>query len=445
LTDDQLISRLIRITGEDDVTSAPPSLVDFAVDGVLPRVAISPSDVEQIGEVLKFADAERLAVVPRGSGTQMHIGNPPSRADVVLSTTRLNRIIEHDADNLTVIAEAGVTLPSLQTALAERGQRLPLDPPASEQSTLGGIAATHAFGPRRLLYRAPRDLIVGLHAVLPNGELVKAGGKVVKNVSGYDLCKTFISSFGTLGVITQTTWRLYPLVEQEQTLLAWFEDASQALGAAARIMDSYLVPASLIVANAPLSPIMASHPLPLLIALFDGVAEAIERQVGQATAGCQAQGAVEVQALSGDAQAHCWQALRDFPRRFTYAPHSLVCRAAVPLTQLEDLTREAEDVAPTYQLSAHVCVHAGVGMIWVHLVSPAEDDEGSLTRLIAAATALREAAERAQGYLVVEYAPTPLKKRISVWGDLRSDASLMRRLKRAFDPQGILNPDRFIA
>jgi len=439
---DPLITRLVRIVGEDAVTSAPESLAAFTVDGITPRAVVAPAEEEQVREVLRFANAERLALVPRGNGTKMHIGNPPTRVDVVLSTTRLNRIIEHDADNLTVIADAGVTLPALQTALAARGQRLPLDPPMAEQSTLGGIAATHAFGPRRLLYRAPRDLIVGLHAVLPNGELVKAGGKVVKNVSGYDLCKTFIASFGTLGVITQTTWRLYPLVAEERTLRASFESVERAAAVAAQVMDSALVPVALVIVNVPISPVVAVRPLPIFLALFDGVPEALERQVRQTTQWCEAAGASEITNLSGEAQAQCWQALRDFPRRFAYAPHnSLICRAAVPLTCVADLMRSAEKIAPTHHLTAHVCAHAGVGVIYVHFVSRSDETESPL---VAATAALRETVERMDGYLVVEYAPSPLKKQLAIWGAPRRDHVLMRRLKTAFDPHGIMSPGRFV-
>lgn len=412
------------------------------MDGVAPRAVVTPTDEEQVSEVLRFANAERLTVVPRGNGTKMHIGNPPTRVDIVLGTTRLHRIVEHDADNLTVTAEAGVTLPALQTALAARGQRLPLDPPRAEHATLGGIAATHAFGPRRLLYRAPRDLIVGLHAVLPNGERVKAGGKVVKNVSGYDLCKTFIASFGTLGVITQTTWRLYPLVAEERTLRASFEDVEQAAAVAAQVMDSVLVPVALIITNMPLSPVMAVRPSPVFLALFDGVPEAIERQVRQTAQWCEAAGASEVQTLRGAAQAQCWQVVRDFPCRFTYDPdRSLLCRAAVPLTRVADLMHAAEEIAPTHHLAAHVCAHAGVGVVYVHFVRP---PNGTESHIVAAATALREAAEGWDGYLVVEYAPAALKKQIAVWGAPRGDHFLMRRLKTAFDPHDIMSPSRFV-
>ena len=442
MTNELIISRLVRLAGEDAVASAPDAVAAVAVDGVAPRAVVAPADEEQVSEVLRFANAERLAIVPRGNGTKMHVGNPPTRVDIVLSTTRLNRIIEHDADNLTVIAEAGVTLPALQTALVARGQRLPLDPPMSEQSTLGGIAATHTFGPRRLLYRAPRDLIVGLHAVLPNGELVKAGGKVVKNVSGYDLCKAFISSFGTLGVITQTTWRLYPLVAEERTLRASFENVEQAAAVAAQVMDSVMVPVSLVIVNVPLSPVVAVRPLPVFLALFDGVPEAIERQVRQTTQWCEATGASEVQTLSGEVQAQCWQVLRDFPCRFSYAPHnSLICRAAVPLTRVADLMRSAEEIAPTHHLTAHVCAHAGVGVVYVHFVSQSNENESNV---VAATAALRETAERMDGYLIVEYAPATLKKQIALWGAPRGDHFLMRRLKTAFDPNGIMSPGRFV-
>src|SRR5271154_1199791 len=186
--------------------------------GVQPKFVLEPANEQQLASVLRLANDANLAVIPRGGGTKLSWGNPPSRADVILSTACLDKIIEHAWADLTVSVEAGCTIQKLQTALAQHGQRLALDPLWPSQATIGGILSTNDSGSLRLRFGALRDLIIGVTLALPDGTLASSGGKVVKNVAGYDLPKLVTGALGTLAVITRAIFRLHPLPRNAKTL-----------------------------------------------------------------------------------------------------------------------------------------------------------------------------------------------------------------------------------
>src|SRR5467141_3326803 len=200
--------KLIALVGNDYVHA---STAADAVAGAQPRLVIEPGTEVELAEVLRLSNEAGLAVIPRGSGTKLGWGNPPARADVVLSTARLNEIIEHAWADLTVTVEAGCTIQRLQETLAQHGQRLALDQLWPEKATVGGVLSTNDSGGLRLRFGALRDLIIGATLALPDGTLASSGGKVVKNVAGYDLPKLATGAFGTLGMITRAVFRLHPL------------------------------------------------------------------------------------------------------------------------------------------------------------------------------------------------------------------------------------------
>src|SRR6267378_5332584 len=199
-----------------------------ALAGVQPSLVVEPGSEQEFGKVLKLANAAGLAVIPRGGGTKLEWGNPPVRADVILSTARLNRVLEHAWADLTVSVEAGCTIANLQEALAKHGQRLALDTLWAEGATVGGVLSTNDSGALRLRFGALRDLIIGVTIALPDGTLASSGGKVVKNVAGYDLPKLVTGAFGTLGVITRAIFRLHPLPQETRTISCLTANAAQA-------------------------------------------------------------------------------------------------------------------------------------------------------------------------------------------------------------------------
>ena len=227
---DQLAAALKVMVGEKNVTQDPAQLRACAVDGVLPKAVVCPGNAEEISKVLTYARSAQLAVVPRGNGTKMTAGNIPKKIDLVLSTLRLNRITDYDVANLSLSVEAGMTLADVQKKLAGggRGNFLPLDPPYTEKATIGGIISANASGPRRYLYGTARDLLLGIRAVSPEGDIIVFGGKTMKNVSGYDMTKLMIGTWGGLGVITGITAKLLPLPEASAALLICFDDLAAA-------------------------------------------------------------------------------------------------------------------------------------------------------------------------------------------------------------------------
>ncbi len=220
------------------------------VDGVTPDVVASPGNIEEVVEILSLAQREGWAVAPRGSGSKMVLGNPPNQLDLILESTHLNRVLEHAPGDLVVKVEAGLELKELQELLAGTGQMLALDPPETS-ATIGGIISTNASGPRRLKYGTVRDLLLGISFVLPGGSMAKAGGKVVKNVAGYDLGKLFTGSLGTLGFITEATFRLHPLPSCSATLLIEPGTPESAGEAVQSLLNSALTPSAIDLARTP--------------------------------------------------------------------------------------------------------------------------------------------------------------------------------------------------
>ncbi|MGH7322327.1 MAG: FAD-binding oxidoreductase, partial [Candidatus Rokuibacteriota bacterium] len=217
----------------------------FVVEGRVPRAVVFPATAEETARVVAAAASADVAVIPWGGGTQMGLGAPPRDGAVTIVTRRLARVVEHEPGDLTATVEAGLTMDALQQALGTKGQWLSLDPPFPSRATLGGVLATNASGPRRYLYGTARDLVIGIRVVNPAGALVRAGGKVVKNVAGYDLAKLYIGSLGTLGLIVDATLKLRPRPEADRACWAVFDGVGPAAAAASAIMASDLMPHSI--------------------------------------------------------------------------------------------------------------------------------------------------------------------------------------------------------
>ena len=267
----EITERLTEIVGQEFMETASEVTRDYAVDEMIPKAVIFPGNIKEVSGVIKLADREGLAIVPRGSGTKMSLGHPPRRLDLVLCVSRMNHMIDVDTSNLTITAEAGVKFRDIQARLATQEDRcylplddlttpagevicsdrshsgcfLPMDPSRAGLSTIGGIVAANSSGPRRLLYRLPRDSIIGVRMVAPTGEIVGSGGKTVKNVSGYDVSKLAVGSMGSLGILCEMTFRLLPLPEKMETLLISFDSFSGVSAFAERLLETTLLPASL--------------------------------------------------------------------------------------------------------------------------------------------------------------------------------------------------------
>src|SRR5437762_7956527 len=240
--DSTIRKKFIDILGTEHLRPATPA---DSVSGVQPQLIVEPAAEQQLAAALRLANEAGLAVIPRGGGTKLAWGNPLSRADLILSTVRLNKILEHAWADLTVTVEAGCSIQTLQETLAQHGQRLALDPLWPEKATVGGILSTNDSGALRLRFGALRDLIIGVTIALPDGTLASSGGKVVKNVAGYDLPKLVTGAFGTLGVITRAVFRLHPLPLNSRSFSVSTANAEETQKLVLAVQDSKLAHAFL--------------------------------------------------------------------------------------------------------------------------------------------------------------------------------------------------------
>jgi glycolate oxidase FAD binding subunit len=414
-------AELAALVGPDHVRAAAAA---DAVAGVVPAWVAEPGSGEEVAAALRWADGAGQRVAARGGGTKGEWGNPPAGLDGIVALRRLDAVLEHAWGDMTATVQAGCRVQTLQATLAAHGQRLALDPLWPERATVGGILATNDSGALRVRFGSLRDLIIGVTVALPNGTLARSGGKVVKNVAGYDLPKLLTGALGTLGVITEATFRLYPLpaAERSYTITASTVAALEALLLAIR--DSPLVPTGLQVRLAQDAP-------PALDVRFEGVGAGLEaasshlRRLAHA-AGC------------GDSLAEAdpavWAAREAL---WTDAADALICKVGVVPTQIGGLgALAAQAVAPFG--GAWAGVAQSVGICTVRLGG------GDAAALPAALATLRETVTGPGGTVVVLHCPPALRGQVDVWGPAGDALPLMRRVKAEFDPHGILNPGRFV-
>jgi glycolate oxidase FAD binding subunit len=414
----------LRLASDQDVVCGQPA-----------KYVAEPASTAEAAALLRAAAALDLSVLPRGSGTRLNWGNPPRTCDLIVSTGRLDEIVEHAAGDLVVIVQAGVRLDALQAQLATKGQRLALDPPQS--GTIGGLIATNAAGPLRFRYGAPRDLLIGLTIVRADGVVAKAGGKVVKNVAGYDLGKLFAGSYGTLGLITQATFRLHPLPAASTHVTAETDDIAAA---AALILAAALSP----VAPAAIELNWPSAAAPLSVSvLLEGDEASVAERVGILEARLRSEAdrvASVASETAGSRPAH--------PKRAGRGPVSLapgatatLIRAAFWAGRLSEVLSTIRVTAEAHGLDPAVSGSAAAGVLEIDVQGDADAE-----RTAAFVAGLRAAVAKADsdmptGSVVVLYAPAEVRAAVDVWGPVPS-VDLMRAVKDQFDPGHRLAPGR---
>ena len=406
-----------------------------AVAGLAPRFVAEPTTVDGVSRVLALATRHGLAVVPAGAGARLAWGALPRQLDVVLSLARLDRVLAHEPEDLTLSVECGARLDALNTILRPHGQFIPLDPARSAVSTIGGLIATGAAGPYRARYGTMRDLLLGLTVVRANGTIVKGGGRVVKNVTGYDIPKLHVGALGTLGVVVEAHLRLHPRPAEERTWAFAFPSAEAALDAALEIRDTTVVLSRCqILTDGALRSLGETGPPPAALALTIGsVSEAVRAQgVTVAEIGARA-GSQAIEVADTDAW---WRQVSDVTWPENGAAE-LTLRIGTRPTDLVKALHAVEAIRPAAaQLRATADVATGV----LHLaMSPAavHDVHGIVVRVHQGLAAIGATC-------VVEHAPPGAMPGLDVWGDIGPALEAMRRLKRELDPAGILNPGRYV-
>jgi len=404
---------LSAIVGKE---SLRPATAADAIDGIVPQMVAEPGTGEDLARALRWAHNAGLKVAPRGHGTKLGWGNPASSCDLVLSTARLNRVLEHAWADMTVIVEAGCTVADLQKTLSEHKQQLALDPLWPERATIGGILSTNDSGTLRVRYGSLRDLIIGITVALPDGTVAKSGGKVVKNVAGYDLMKLFTGALGTLGVIVQAIFRLHPLPRESRSLS--FSGTPESLNQLMlATMASKLTFTGL--------QLRAQHGHAQLDVRFDGTAAGCEAHLKQMV---QIAGSV----AASEAAPTVWkshQAIWD-------SEGALVAKFSVLPSQLAEACAAVERAAGAQKLAWKV-VAQSVGAGYARL-------EGSEPALRTALLAMRNDFAKMGVTLVVLGCPLAVKQGLDVWGPVPDTQPVMVRIKQRFDPDGTLNPGRFL-
>ncbi len=405
----------------------------FAVDGRAPRWVAAPASAEEVSRCLALVWADGLAVAPTGRGTRRHWGNPPRALDLVLSLSRLDRIVAHEPADLTVSVEAGVTLGQLEAALRPYRQFLPLDPPRAEGSTVGGIVATAASGPYRARYGTIRDGLLGVTLVQADGTVVKGGGRVVKNVTGYDMPKLHVGALGTLGVVVAAHLRLQPRPAAEATWLYGFPSPEAVVEAALGIMDAPVVVSRLeMLVEATLAALgQAALPGAALGVTVGGVSEGVRAQGERIAEICGRGGGVPIPVAGAEAW---WRRVTE-----TWWPvgaDDVVVRIGSRPSDVAKALRAVEAAAPAWACRASAGVANGV--LHVTLRDGAPGDTAALLARV------RESLAPLGATCVVEHAAPVAKVALDVWGDVGPALDVMRRLKTEMDPRGILNPGRYV-
>jgi glycolate dehydrogenase FAD-binding subunit len=410
---------LQKIVGEEHAREATG---EDAVDGVEPAFVVEPGSIEETSELMKLASQEGLTAAARGSGTKMSLGNPPRDLDLILSTVRMNEIIEHTPGDQVVRVQAGLKLQDLQEQLASANQVLAIDPP-ERGATIGGMVAANSSGPRRFQYGTIRDLIIGITVVLPDGTVAKAGGKVVKNVAGYDLSKLFTGSLGTLGIIATCNFRLHPRPEATRTVAVELDDTLSAGKAAQVAMHAQIVASAV--------ELHWSEEGKLLTVLIEGIPPGVEAQAETVSFLLKEFG--EVRTLSNEEVENLGPL--DPPG---VGDEEVAIKIAHPPAELTGVLDSALGATERRSVTPRITGHAGTGVTYVALSG---GDEEARVQVV---EELREIWVRRGGSVIVRKSPSSTKRRLDVWGPAGDYLGLLQRVKDKFDPRDVLNPGRFV-
>lgn len=424
------------------------NLDDYAIDSIVPKSLAVPHSFDQVAEVMKLAFSENIKVFPWGGGTSRGPGLPPEQYDLVINLQKLDRVIEFVPDDLTCSVQSGITLHELNHILSEKDLFVPLDPPLSRQATIGGITAANMSGPLRLHYGNVKDQILGMQLISSDGTVVKSGGKVVKNVAGYDVHKLFIGSIGTLGIINQINFKLLPVPALKKTVVLGFDSIPSAIEITKLLLDSFVIPEFLVLCCKGTLKVLAekSHlSIPdQTTGLIIGVdnhpentqwqIEEIQRLVGGTSLQC-------MYVVENEQQNVLRRSFRDYPETFN---SELIVRVTFLLSHYPELYQQQKKLQEKLHHPAYLLVNPGYGVMHLIYDSINRLDEKEKDAYVDFLSELVDLTEKMQGSLLLEKAPLWVKNRIPVWGKQREDFLLMHAIKKELDPHNIMSPGRFM-
>jgi glycolate dehydrogenase FAD-binding subunit len=466
-------ARLKSIAGASSILTDATSCAAYAVDEILPTAVAKPASAEEVAEIVRFAALEKLAIIPCGNRTKLRIGAAPSRYDIALDLTGLHEIAHYDPGDLTLSVDAGMPLAKLNTTLLEHKQFLPLLVSWYSLATIGGAIASGIDSPLRQFYGTARDFLIGAEFVDGIGNLCKSGGRVVKNVTGYDLHKLLIGSLGSLAVITRLNFRTFPApIADSRGLVASFPNAEGALAFRLAIADSSLTPLTLDIVSPELAQIFSTQTpgtpesvvfagenrsadhasLPPIgnwfspsewqvCAAFAGTPEVLDRYARELTLLAEKYRARSTSILGDTTRPAVWGRLRESLSMLLEASHATVIfKISILPSQHSTLFSKLREIAESSSLPHAFVARAG-GTIYFALL-PLSANEDTMTRLSPSIAKIFDFVSASGGRASLLFAPSEIKRTTSVWGPPCPDLALMRRLKTAFDPQSIFAPGR---
>jgi glycolate oxidase FAD binding subunit len=440
-------ARLLGLLGAEHVVTGAAELSKYEVDGMRPSAILRPGSAAEVAEILRLAAAERLAVIPSGGRTKLGIGMPPQRYDLALDLTRMNRVLAFDPADLTLGVEPGVRFADLERELAAKKQFLPLTPAFAARATIGGMVAAAADSPLRHAYGSARDQLLGMEFVTGAGIAAKSGGRVVKNVTGYDLHQLLAGSLGTLAVITRLNFRTFPLPPEERMFVAAFTSMDAALEFCRTIAKSPLQPRLVEALNPAAARIIAAGrvpagrwPVAVSAAGHKAVVARHERDLSRMAGELRA---THFAALDGPERKALFSALCEFPRLILESfPGAAIFRLPTLPGAMPALLRELIAVGERHELDLAILVRAA-GIVYAAVLAPAGNTGGE-SQVAVACRNLMQSSLNAGARPMIEYCPTALKRHVNVWPPPSQDQALAKKLKGVFDPHGILAPGRFL-
>jgi glycolate oxidase FAD binding subunit len=421
------------------------NLEKLAIDGQIPKAVAYPTTNEEACNFLRDADSDGKKVSVRGGGTKVRIGNSIEGLDLVISTRKLNQILEYEAADLTLCVQAGANLAQVQSELAKHGQFLPIASPLSATATVGGAIASNSSGPTRLQYGAARDWLIGVRFALADGTLAKGGGRVVKNVAGFDMMKLMIGSMGTLAMLLELNLKLLPLPKTRATALIPFNAEHEACEAALRIIDKGIFPTAETVLDSKGAEALGLDARTILLIEVRNTTQAVERQMREIQQLVWQLSGAKVERINDeDSQSKLWSPVTDFAYRSVMnAPNTFVIKIGVVPTQVAMLIRQAHQSAKMNNIQVECMAHAGHGIMYVVGKYPEKEEESALKAI----KEIIAKAESNSGSAIIEQAPPALKAQFKdIWGNAlsRTELRLMREIKKKLDPNRTLNPGRFV-
>lgn len=451
--------KLISIVAKENFDDSKIERLVYSYDATpnfqsMPDAVVSPRNTAEVSEILKVCHEYRVPIVPRGSGTNLCAGTCPTEGGIVLLFKHMNRILEIDEENLTVTVQPGVITLDMIDAVEEKGLFYPPDPSSMKISTIGGNINENSGGLRGLKYGVTRDYVIALEAVMPNGDIIRTGGKLAKDVAGYDLTRLLVGSEGTLAVITEATLKLVPMPETKKTMLALYQDLSAAAQSVSKIIANKIIPTTLEFLDQPTLKVVedfAQIGLPtdvkaVLLIEQDGPPEVVERDLNKMAEVCKQEQAVSIQIAASEEEA---DALRTARRAALSAiarlkPTTILEDATVPRSEIANMVTAINEITEKYDLTICTFGHAGDGNLHPTCATDARNHE-EMERVEQAFAEIFEKAIELGGTITGEHGVGAMKAPYLEWKLKPEGIAAMKAIKQAFDPHNIMNPGKVFA